>query len=594
MDHITQPLDTSSDLSTVPSPSLPPPTDTLYLIRLSQSHESFRLPELKSLASYFKVTLKIHFYSPTSPFCIVSFPPPSTSSKTPFPPSEPQPQSDTDTHTLATKFISRSILSKSISVLYAHAPNYLLLHSQIRSLPPSTWRDHEPEFISFKFNLDAFRGKRSMKDQREIVEGFSYLPFKGRIKMSGADVQWIVCEEWEGVMTAEEHEALRNGKGNVKESKLNGEDESRSKAISVSVPAISLGTTFTATTTTTPTPRHPKHIYFARLLTSNTSRHLIEKHDLKKRPYISTTSMDAELALITATLTHCGPGRLILDPFVGTGGFMVAAAELGAVTLGSDIDGRAFRGKGAGMKKGVLRNFERYGIVSGFGNCITSDLTNSPFRAGRGRRRWLDAIICDPPYGVREGLKVLGRRVVGPIGGEDGSSSPLSLVENGDIQHATTASTANPSEVRGPILINGVPSHLLPGFIAPKRPYSFDLMLGDILDFAARVLVDGGRLAFWMPCANEAEEEFAVPTDPKGLVILKHACVQVFNKWSRRLLVYERVPGEIIEEDELVSVVQRMNMNGGGHHADDLNQFRRMYFQGFRPDVETTNKAENG
>ena len=73
--------------------------------------------------------------------------------------------------------------------------------------------------------------------------------------------------------------------------------------------------------------------------------------------------MDAELALVTVTLALAGPGKLFFDPFVGTGGFMVAAAELGAVTLGSDIDGRSYRGKGKGMEKGVLANYQAKLII---------------------------------------------------------------------------------------------------------------------------------------------------------------------------------------------------------------------------------------
>jgi tRNA (guanine10-N2)-methyltransferase len=48
---------------------------------------------------------------------------------------------------------------------------------------------------------------------------------------------------------------------------------------------------------------------------------------------------------------------------------------------------------------------------------FTADLTNTPIRKaplrydGDGvRGRIFDAIVCDPPYGVREGLRVLGVR----------------------------------------------------------------------------------------------------------------------------------------------------------------------------------------
>ncbi len=94
---------------------------------------------------------------------------------------------------------------------------------------------------------------------------------------------------------------------------------------------------------------------------------------------------------------------------------MVAAAELGALVFGSDIDGRSFRGKGTGLDTGVGANLQRYGLTHHFGDCFTSDLTNTPFRTSAtasvsGDGRWLDGIICDPPYGVREGLKVLGTK----------------------------------------------------------------------------------------------------------------------------------------------------------------------------------------
>ena len=348
----------------------------------------------------------------------------------------------------------------------------------------------------------------------------------------------------------------------------------------------------------TAAPHAPKRLFVGRKLASS-SRHLVDKHDLKKRPYISTTSMDAELALVTANVALAGPGKVFLDPFVGTGGFLVAAAELGALTLGSDIDGRSFRGKGQGMEEGVMANFRKYGIEDRFGDCIISDLTNSPFRivestetnlklpSGTGgeistlacpsiqtpglnasvtAERWLDGIICDPPYGVREGLKVLGTR---------GNSSRSR-------KHEQSARGAAATPLH---LVDGVPSYMLEGYIAPKKPYSFSRMLDDILTFAACALVDGGRLAFWMPTANEegGDEELRIPAH--RAMRLVHCCVQPFNKWSRRLLVYERKKGmEILdgsrpEQDK--GREQMPNAAIGGVSADELNPFRRRYFQGF-------------
>lgn len=148
--------------------------------------------------------------------------------------------------------------------------------------------------------------------------------------------------------------------------------------------------------------RKPKAVYLGRFI-GTSARDIIFKYDLKKRSYISTTSMDAELSLVTANITLASRSKLFYDPFVGTGSFPLACAHFGAQVFGSDIDGRSIRGKGG---VDVFSNFVQYGIADLFGDCFVADLTNSPV----GGRQWLDGIVCDPPYGVREGLKVLGCR----------------------------------------------------------------------------------------------------------------------------------------------------------------------------------------
>lgn len=146
----------------------------------------------------------------------------------------------------------------------------------------------------------------------------------------------------------------------------------------------------------------PRQLYLGRFIAAS-GRAAVTKYDLKKRAYISTTSMDAELALVTANLALAAPGKLMYDPFVGTGGFPIACAHSGAMAMGSDIDGRSIRGKNG---RGVVSNFVQYGLLGNYGDCFVADLTNTPMRKGR----WLDGIVCDPPYGVREGLKVLGNK----------------------------------------------------------------------------------------------------------------------------------------------------------------------------------------
>ncbi|KAF3481467.1 tRNA guanosine-2'-O-methyltransferase TRM11 [Arthroderma uncinatum] len=292
-------------------------------------------------------------------------------------------------------------------------------------------------------------------------------------------------------------------------------------------------------------------VYLGRWITEG-GRTEINRYDLKKRNYISTTSMDAELSLISANMTHAAPGKLFYDPFVGTGSFLVAAAHFGAITCGSDIDGRSFRGKEAapGVNTGVTANFKQYGLQSKFLDTFISDLTNTPLR----KTRIFDGIICDPPYGVREGLRVLGHK-------DDKRKGEIMMYE-------------------------GVPSYKRDDYIHPKRPYGFEAMLDDILEFAAHTLVVNGRLSLWMPTANEDEVEFEIPSNP----CLEHldSCVQPFNKWSRRLLIYRRLP-----DSEVSSAAPKERKEvPKGLNADDLNPFRRKYFETL-PTQETPAKQKN-
>ncbi|KAF2401264.1 tRNA guanosine-2'-O-methyltransferase [Trichodelitschia bisporula] len=427
-----------------------------YIVRFAQTHETFRRPELEALATLWNIELKIVTYSEDSPFCVVRLP----------------------SDDVARKLVSRAILVDSVYELWGSGPNYEALHADVKAKSQGKWDKYTT--TSFRFNVHGYQCKLTNKEQRPIIESFSYLPFDGPIKMKDADVQFWVFEEYEMYAPS------------------------------------------------------PKFLYFSRFIGPG-GRDTVLKYDLKKRRYISTTSMDAELALITANIALARPGGLFYDPFMGTGGFPIACAHFGAMTTGSDIDARSIRGK---PNRNVLSNYAQYDLTDYWLDWFISDLTNTPLRISR----FLDGIVCDPPYGVREGLKVLGRK--------DGGGTEA-------------------------VYINGVAAHLQEGFIPPKRAYSFDAMLDDILDFAAQTLVDRGRLAIWMPTANE-DIELAIP-EHQCLKLVAN-CIQMFNKWSRRLLTYERLPDELVGE-----LIPRTKRIVEGSNADELNNFRRKYFEGFKP-----------
>lgn len=327
---------------------------------------------------------------------------------------------------------------------------------------------------SFSFHIDSFQGSRSNSAKKAIIDSFSYLPFDGPIAMKNPDVTFTVLEEY-----------------------------------TVREPA-------------------PHRIFFGRLI-AHSGRKVIDRYDLKKRRYISTTSMDSELALLTANFALASPGKLCYDPFTGTGSFPVACAHFGATVLGSDIDGRSIRGK---PNRNVVSNFEQYGLVARYLDGFVSDLTNSPLRMAR----WLDGIVCDPPYGVREGLKVLGsarhdlqHEIRLPDGRLAHLLVPLFLsfffpcllpsLSSGTVVEAVVQRVA--------AILTCLP-HRAEGYIPPKRAYSFDAMLDDILDFSYEMLVDDGRLCMWMPTANDEDIEIAVPSHPA--LELVSICVQQFNR----------------------------------------------------------------
>ena len=177
-----------------------------------------------------------------------------------------------------------------------------------------------------------------------------------------------------------------------------------------------------------------KRVYLGRFVATS-GRAAINTYSLKKRNYLSTTSMDAELALITANLTHAREGTMFYDPFVGTGSLTIACAHFGTYVWGSDIDGRMLRGKDGVNLRGGYGQYRLEGRDLGG---LVVDLVNGGWRgwagpkgeggASDGRRgEWLDGIVCDPPYGVREGLRTLG--------GKEGDSGEVRYLADGTASH---------------------------------------------------------------------------------------------------------------------------------------------------------------
>eukprot|EP00127_Corallochytrium_limacisporum_P006636 Clim_evm15s232 gene=Clim_evmTU15s232 len=258
----------------------------------------------------------------------------------------------------------------------------------------------------------------------------------------------------------------------------------------------------------------PLHAVCGRWLVAG-RRDIGDQFSLKKRAYIHTTSMDAEIAAVMANMGCVKNGDLCYDPYVGTAGLLVACAYFGGNVFGSDIDPRVLRG---GEKddpeitkhpdRNVLGNFRQYGLTDRVIDLFVCDGAQDPFRS-QGQSLdtskaplLLDAIVTDPPYGIREGARKIGLRP-----GKEYDSTWFRKEDH----------------------------------IPMTVPYHWRDILEDLLRLAVRHLVVGGRLVYFLPYDVE---NFNPAHDIPGHVSLRllHTSVQkLAGQFARMLVTMEKL-----------------------------------------------------
>ena len=229
--------------------------------------------------------------------------------------------------------------------------------------------------------------------------------------------------------------------------------------------------------------------------------------------YIGTTSLDAELALLMANLARVRPHDLVYDPFCGTAGTLVAAAAFGARVVGCDLHLPALRGElrtRSGPSKllqsdvmGIPETFAAYGFapvvdrLHGDSGAHLNFLRTHTSGAGL-----FDAIITDPPYGIRE----------------------------------------KPAEVADERFIGRtLPQDMMDNHVPRRALAALDQILGDIFRLAVSNLVPGGRLVFLLPTTEPFSPSLLPAHD--GL-IFEGACEQLMAaRWSRWVVVMRRAQG---------------------------------------------------
>jgi len=242
--------------------------------------------------------------------------------------------------------------------------------------------------------------------------------------------------------------------------------------------------------------------------------------NLGDRPILGPTTLEPELAFMMANMANVSKGELVLDPFVGTGGILIPCSVMGAEVFGADMDMRVIKGYGIAQlnrkyanekqnwsnEKGVSQtdksqrsdiyvNFEAYGLPKP--NILRVDITQPAYR----RSLKFDAIVTDPPYGIRA-----------------------------------------PSRVIKGIKDSG---------IAKTDAVHWERVYQSLMEFAGDVLVDDGRLCFLLPCPSfdpsQGMDNIMEWGKSNGLELV-NTCYQQLQTMGRNIICMKKVKTTVLVE----------------------------------------------
>ena len=369
----------------------------------------------------------------------------------------------------ALKILSRSISTKYCIHLWAPASSRSELHTNVQLFIKSNKEYLQTAYFNhnktFKINVDAFMKKLHSNEKHERIESFSYIPFEGSVSLDKPDVTLALLEFF-GL----DHNNL---------------------------------------------PLEPFNLFFGRFVGEG-QRDLIAKFSLKKRCFIGNTSMDPQLSFLMTNLACIEKGKIMLDPFCGTGSLMLTAAWFGAYVMGTDIDyltlhartrpSRVNSGKKRASEESLSQNFIQVGgksMKNQFLGVVVADVSNPPYQNNLGHL--FDAIVTDPPYGIREPAERVGTK-----------------------RHENVE---RPDDWK-------VPEEYLPFHIPQKIDYELGNIYTDLLEFASRHLALGGRLVFWIPVNREhyaSCQESSLPKHHNFKLVAN--CEQVLSSHTSRRCV---------------------------------------------------------
>ncbi|XP_056142671.1 tRNA (guanine(10)-N2)-methyltransferase homolog [Lampris incognitus] len=384
--------------------------------------------------------------------------------------------------------MARSICAKSAFELWGHGRTHSELRTSLLKYPVENISPYMEKDSTYRINVETFNKTLEFQNRLERIDAMDYLPFEGTVSLKNPQHIFCLLEDY-------------------------GTDPNN-------------------------IPEQPFYIYFGRWIADG-QRELIRSHSVKSRHFIGNTSMDAGLSFIMANHARVKENDLIFDPFVGTGSLLVACSHYGAYVFGTDIDYNTIHGKGRSSRKNqkwrgpdenIRANLRQYGTETSFIDVMVSDASKPVWREGA----LFDAIVTDPPYGIREATRRTG-------------------------SHKET--TKPPDDFCGE-------SH-----VPVSMAYHLSDIFADLLNFSARHLIMGGRLVYWLPIYRPEYCEEMVPLH--ACLRLVSNCEQILSSHtSRRLITMEKIK-EPEDSDALAHLSDPRFSLYQGHNA-----FREKYFSG--------------
>jgi len=399
-------------------------------------------------------------------------------------------KSQTSSETIGNIILSRCVLVRSVMELWGYGPSLDDCVEQVRqwtdvssgSTTASTLtttncqhsyqklvRDHGR---SWKLTVHTLGCTYSREVQEAMRSRFQFLALPGPVQMNDPTDEYVLIRETE----LDDHGSPLPG-GSI-DSAASGTNPPRTRyKPNDSVSCCYFGRALGGT-------RQTKH------------RGDVSRFSLKSRAYLGPTSMDAELSFVMANLAGVGQSSVVLDPFVGTGSILVSCAARGAYCVGTDIDIRVLRGKGENSN--VVSNFRQFDLPRP--ELIRSDNAIYQRHFRRTHIPMYNAIVTDPPYGIRAGARKSGSRL----------DQPRPVLESNRHNH-----------------------------IAQTKPYVVSDVMVDLLDVAARTLVLGGRLVYVIPSFRDFEPESDLPRHECLKTV--HICYQPLSaELGRRVVVMQK------------------------------------------------------